>query len=400
MACAGLLAPSMTGLPTRASGPGRRARRSCHRVIDRFGYLQLDSVSVSGARTHSTVLGSRLEGFDASLGERLLAPGEPLFEYWGHEASWMPMALYSCFAFRRREYRVHPWWGDVLGEHRRLADSILDRVEREGPIRSMDLEGPASSGFWDTRLAKRVAEALWSAGDLAVRERQGFQRRFDLTERVIPRQIRTREVGEEYAIDALLLKAIDGHGFATTGTLASTWRLANRGNRVRASLERLQESGAIVPCVLETKDRAISGWVRPAHLAWLPALERLRPRRGRGVLLSPFDPLLWDRKRVQVLFGFEQALEIYKPAHRRRYGYYCLPVLGGDNLVARVDLKADRNAGRVTILSCHFERQRRSGQPHASDVAAVRSGFLRFAAQVGLEPAPGESFDLPTDLQG
>ena len=101
-------------MPSRAAGRGKRARSRCHAVIDRFGYLQLDSVAISGARTHSIVLASRLEGFGADLGEDLLARGEPLFEYWGHEACWLPMALYPHFEFRRREYRVHPWWGDIL----------------------------------------------------------------------------------------------------------------------------------------------------------------------------------------------------------------------------------------------------------------------------------------------
>ncbi len=384
LARAGLLAPTATGLPASARGRGRRARAACHRVIERFGYLQLDSIPVSGARTHAIVLASRLPGLDASLAETLLAPGEPLFEYWGHEASWLPMSLYPSFAFRRRDFRIHPWWGDLLGEHRALADAIVDRIAREGPLRSMDLEGESGKAMWHTKLASRVAEALWSAGVLAVRERRGFLRHFDLSERVIPESVRSERVDDDTALETLLLKALEGHGWATTGTLAATWRLRNMRPAVDAALARLVERARVVPCALESGKRRIAGWVRPDDLDALPELERLRPRRARGVLLSPFDPVLWDRGRVQTLFGFEQVLEIYKPAHQRRYGYYCLPVLGGDGLVARVDLKADRDAGTVRMLACHYERAAPSGRPAAHDAAAVRSAFERFAAHVGL----------------
>ena len=150
LARSGVLKPELTGLPGRAAGRGKRARSRCHAVIGRFGYLQLDSVAISGARSHSIVLGSRLAGLAADLGEQLLAPGEPLFEYWGHEASWLPLELYPYFEFRRREYRVHPWWGDILGEHAKLSQSILDRIKAEGPVRSIDLEGGRAFAVWGT----------------------------------------------------------------------------------------------------------------------------------------------------------------------------------------------------------------------------------------------------------
>ena len=197
LARAGLLKCDGSELPARAAGRGRRARRMAHAVVARFGYLQLDTVSVAGARSHSIVLASRLEGVDTALGETLLAPGEPLFEYWGHEACWIPLSLYPCFGFRRREFRVHPWWGDLLTEHRKLANGLLRRMRSEGPLRSLDMEGRGGTGWWDLKLARRVTEALWSAGKVAVRERRNFQRSFDLTERVIPETVRAVEVSGE-----------------------------------------------------------------------------------------------------------------------------------------------------------------------------------------------------------
>lgn len=141
VARAGLLRPERTGLPTRAVGRGRRARDAAGAIIRRFGYLQLDTVCVTGARSHSLVLMSRLAGASPGLGESLLAPGEPLFEYWGHEAGWIPIELYRFFEFRRRHYSVHPWWGDLLGEHPRVADAILDQLRDLGPQRVADSAG-------------------------------------------------------------------------------------------------------------------------------------------------------------------------------------------------------------------------------------------------------------------
>ncbi|MCY4350694.1 MAG: winged helix DNA-binding domain-containing protein [Thiotrichales bacterium] len=380
LAGAGLLAPRRFDLPERAGARPARTRERCHRIIEHFGYLQLDTVAVSGARTHGIVLASRLRGLDAALAETLLAPGAPLFEYWGHEACWLPLSLYPCFAWRRRQYQVHPWWGDVLREHRGVAQSVLRRIEHEGPLRSLDLEGRGGTGWWDLKLTRRVAESLWLAGRLAIRERRSFQRSFDLVERVIPAGVRSRRVGDAEAFDTLLERALAGHGWASTGTLAATWRLVKCRDRIDASLGRLCEAGRIVPCALRTARRTLPGWVRIADLERLQEIERLRPRRGRGVLLSPFDPLLWDRARVQLLFDFEQRIEIYKPAHQRRYGYYCLPVLAGECLIGRVDLKARRAEGVIEVLSVHFERPK----PAARDREALARALERFSASVGL----------------
>jgi len=385
LARGGLLQPGLTELPDRAAGKGRRARARCHSIIDRFGYLQLDSVSVAGARTHAIVLASRLKNFDASLGEELLAPGEPLFEYWGHEACWMPLSMYPYFEFRRRQYRVHPWWGDLLGEHPRMAKAIMRRVEQEGPFRSADLEGESGPGWWDLKLTKRIAEALWTAGDLAIAKRHRFHRTFDLTERVIPESLRRDTPNREECLDVLLLKALQGHGWATTGTMAATWRLRNCREWIAESLQRLEEGGRILRCALEGAGRKVQGWVRPVDLALAADLESARPRRDKGVLLSPFDPVLWDRERVRLLFGFDQVLEIYKPAEARHYGYYCLPVLAGDRLRARVDLKADRKNGRLRLLACHYEGSDGKNGVASRDRRAVHYALTRYASAVALE---------------
>ncbi len=384
LARAGLLNPAWTSLPSRARGRGRRARSACHAVIRRFGYLQLDTVSIAGARSHAIALLSRLEGLDPTLPERLLRPGEPVFEYWGHEASWLPIELYPVFAFRRRDFREHPWWGDLIAEHPQVADNLLRRIRDEGPLRSVDLEGRGGRGWWDLKIAKKVASQLWSSGVLAIRERRNFQRSYDLAERVIPADLLPSEVPFPEALKTLLLRALAGHGWARTGTLTATWRLRGVRREVATALEELQEQGEIVPCALDTgAPRPLQGWIRPSDLDLAARLRRVRPRPDRGVLLSPFDPVLWDRPRVKTLFDFDQILEIFKPAPQRLYGYYCLPVLAGDRLVARYDLKADRKAGTLGVLSLHFEADH---PVPAADRQAATSALERYAGALGLKP--------------
>lgn len=388
LARAGLFKPAWTGMPQRAQGRGARARKAAQVVIERFGYLQLDTVSIAGARSHTLVLLSRLQGFEPQLGEELLQPGTPLFEYWGHEASWIPLDLYPAFEFRRREFRHHPWWGDVVGQHPDVVRDLRRRVRQDGAIRSAEMEGRGSRGWWDLKIAKKVAAALWSRGEFAIRERRHFQRTYDLAERVIPEALRQQPLPQRKALEVLLLRALEGHGWATTGTLASTWRLVNRKSDITAALDRLEAAGQITPCALENSHgRATPGWIRPGDRDLAARLARARPRPDQGVLLSPFDPILWDRMRVKRLFDFDQILEIFKPAPQRLYGYYCMPVLAGERLVARLDLKAERKQGRLRVLSCRFEDSGKARPRKAVDGEAARSALHRYATALQLEPS-------------
>jgi len=377
--CAGLLKPEWSAFPQASAGNARCARQDAQRVIARFGYLQLDTVSIAGARSHTIVLLSRLEPFDPQQAEELLQPGEPLFEYWGHEVSWIPIELYPLFDFRRRAFCHHPWWGDLVGQYPQVAADLRRRIRDQGPLRSMDMEGRGGRGWWDLKVAKRVASALWSSGELAIRERRNFQRIYDLSERVIDERWRRNGIPEAEAIEKLLLLALQGHGWATTSTLSQTWRFHHPQTEIQAALIRLAEKGEVTHCVLQGEGgKRIPGWIQPCNLDLADRLRRMRPRSDRGVLLSPFDPLLWDRGRVRLLFDFEQVLEIFKPAGKRRYGYYCLPVLAGERLVARVDLKADRRKGILQVLSQHFEESSRT-RLSAIDRQATRRALERYA---------------------
>lgn len=323
---------------------------------------------------------------DAALGERLLVPGAPLFEYWGHEACWMPLALYPLLEFRRQRFRERWHRAHGLPDFRKSADALLRRARDEGPFRSADLDGPTGKGWWQTeKTAKWVAESLWCTGDLAIRERRGFQRVYDLPERVIPDELRTRTVPVQDAYRALILLALDGHGWAEARTIAATWRLRPTTAEFRAALQSLADERAVVPCsVADRGGVARRGWMRPRDLAAAEGLRRLRPRADRGVLLSPFDPVLWDRTRLQRVFDFDLKIEIYTPAPKRKYGYYCMPVLAGDRLVARVDVKADRAAGVVRAVAVHYEPGAGRGRGGAADREAVRTAIERHARGIGL----------------
>jgi len=384
LARAGLLNRAWTDLPGRASGSGVRARRALHLLIRRFGYLQLDTISIAGARSHALVPLSRWGGIDRQLPEELLHPGAPIFEYWGHEASWIPVELYPAFGFRRRELRrARTWHSRGLLDYPEVAKEILRRIEAEGPLRSLDLEGPRLGSDWHMKRDRWVAASLWSTGQLAIRSRRNFQRTFDLPERVIPDSVRQQRWSLNRSIRTLLLRGLAGHGWAETGTLARTFRLRNLRTAIRDALGELEEAGEVVACNLIERDgQRRSGWVRPTDLKLAVRLRRVRPRVDQGVLLSPFDPVLWDRPRVARLFGFDQILEIFKPAAKRRYGYYCMPVLAGDQLVARCDLKARRHEGRLEVLSLHYESA--PDPPSAAERAAAERALRRHAESVEL----------------
>ena len=381
LARAGLLASKWTGLPSTARGVAPSARAAAHSVIDRFGYLQLDTISVAGARSHTLILLSRLEGMRADLGEQLLVPDAPLCEVWGHEACWIPADLYPAFEFRRAANRTNPRWGPRVDGNGPAADALLSRAREEGPFRSTDLDGKSSGGWWKTGKGKRLAEALWHSGELAIRERRNFRRVYDLPERVIPADVLAQRISTHDAFRTLILRALDGHGWAEERTIAATWRLRRTSAEFAAALQSLADEGAVLPCTLQDGNERLPGWIRPRDLELAGRLRRIRPRLDRGMLLTPFDPLLWDRARARLLFGFDVVLEIYVPAAKRRFGYFCMPVLAGEQLVARVDVKADRRAGRLRLPAVHIEQRHDTSATRE----AVRTAVNRHARAVGLD---------------
>lgn len=355
----------------RSAAPGTRQLKA---AIERMSTLQIDSVNVF-ARSHYMPLFSRLAAYDPALLDRLLfASKAPYVEYWAHMASFIAAADWGLFAFRMDEYRakyaaVPDGW---LQTHRDTVAWVRAELADRGPLRPAEIERDAERGprgpWWDWDVVKRTLEHLWLCGEVAIAGRRGFERRYALAEQMLPDAARAG-VPRADAIRELVRRAARAYGVATASDLADYWRIADR-KAVLAAVEDLVDEGELRPVGVE-------GWLsagRPAR-AWLHR-DAVIPRRvDAAALLTPFDPVVWFRERAERVFDFAYRIEIYTPAPRRRYGYYSLPVLIGDDLVGRVDLKADRASSTLLVQSAWWEH----GRP--ADAPARLADELRTAAQ-------------------
>lgn len=353
------------------------------RAIRRLGLLQLDSVNVL-ARAHYLPLFSRLGAYDRTVLDRLAChDGVPrhrrqrrLFEYWAHEASLLPVELQPHLRWRmaRAEAGRGVWAGVAAFARERpeIVARVLDEVRARGPLGVSELAEPGSrnGGWWGWNHGKLALEWLFWTGRLTAAGRRGFERLYDLPERVLPPDILAAPTPEPgHAQRELLRCAAAALGVATESDLRDYFRLPVSDTRLR--LGELVEGGELVPVTVE-------GWRQPAYLA----PDRPNPRRAEAsALIAPFDPLVWERARTERLFGFRYRIEIYTPAARRQYGYYVLPFLLGDRLVARVDLKADRQAGCLRVRAAHVEPAADAGRT----AAALASELGAMAAWLGLE---------------
>ncbi len=336
--------------------------------IRRLGLLQIDSVSVF-ARAHYMPLFSRLGAYDrALLDEAAVARPRRVFEYWGHEASLLPVELHPLLRWRMARARAgRGVWGSLAafaGERRPEAEALLTRIAAEGPLAASDLqEARTRGGWWGWSDAKQALEWLFWAGLVAASHRRpSFERVYDLPERVLPRSVLDLPApGEDDARRGLLARAAQALGVATAEDLADHHRL---GAGVQPLVDQLVEEGVVSPV-------RVAGWSRPAYLH---RDARAGRRIGGEALLSPFDPLIWTRDRAARLFGLRYRLEIYTPAARRVHGYYVLPFLMDGAVTARVDLKADRQGRVLRVLRAHAE----PGAP--GETARRLAGELRRAA--------------------
>ena len=320
-------------------------------LVERLGLHQIDSVNVL-ARAHYLPAFSRLGPYDqAALDALAWGPRKKrrLFEYWAHEASLLPLPLHPLLRWRMaRAERGEGVWRSLqhfASSHRPAVDAVVKRIESEGPLAAAELGSGRTAGWWGWSEGKRILEYLFWSGRVTTATRRGaFERVYDLAERVIPAEILAIPTpGEAEAQRALSEHGARAHGIATARDLADYFRLSPRDARPR--IDELTEEGVLHPVEVE-------GWKEPA---WLHRDAR-RPRRAAGqALLSPFDPLIWERSRTERLFGMRYRIEIYTPAHKRVHGYYVLPFLLGDRLVARTDLKADRKARRLLVAAAHGE---------------------------------------------
>ncbi len=350
---------------------GRIDVRHFRRVLERIGLLQLDSVNVL-ERSHYLPMFSRLGPYDRPAFDRWTASSGELFEYWGHEASLIPVDRYPTFRFRMGEMKP---WGSVrrlLDERPGYIEDVLGQVAERGPLTVADLEDAGERGgpWWGYAPGKHALEWLFASGRVTAYRSSSFGRRYDLPDRVVPASILEESPPDRAeAYRTLLVDAARHHGIGTVADLADYHRLHKP--TARPVLEALAVEGAVVPV-------AVEGWQHPAYLH----PEAATPRRPTGTaLLSPFDSLIWNRDRVERMFGFRYRIEIYVPKEQRQYGYYVLPFLLDGELVARVDLKSDRKTQRLLVQAAHLE----PGNDDSRVVPPLAAELQAMASWLGLD---------------
>ncbi|HWL34461.1 MAG TPA: crosslink repair DNA glycosylase YcaQ family protein [Gaiellaceae bacterium] len=357
-------AQGFAGRYRRASGPSVEA------AIRRLSCVQLDSISTV-ERSHRIALASRVGDYPREAVSRLLARGR-IFEYWAHEACLLPIESWPLFR-PAMENGGRGWYGAVGKTHPHLAEEILAEIRERGPLASRHFEGAAGGGMWNWKPAKAMLERLWNHGDLVIAGRQGFQRVYDLAERVIPRaQLEAPVPSEHELLRTLAEQAVRARGVLTESGVKEHWRLRGGVARVRPAIEELVAEGRLRR--LRVDDGGPDVLVPAGAELDLPA-----PRAA--VLLTPFDNLLWDRPFARRILEFDHLIEVYKPAPQRQYGYYVLPFLRGDRIVGRADLKSERQEGRLLVRAFHRE----DGVRHSGALDdALDRALDRLARTIGL----------------
>ncbi|WP_460418473.1 winged helix-turn-helix domain-containing protein [Pseudomonas sp. microsymbiont 2] len=370
------LALSAQGFGKPPAAPPSQA--SLTRMLQRLGVVQIDSVNAL-VRSHYLPLFSRLGNYPQAALDQL-AWGKNrqrrVFEYWGHEASLLPLELYPLMRWRMAHatqgqgiYRQLAAFGR---ERREVIDRVLAAVRDQGALGagSLSTRQERAGPWWDWSEEKHALEWLFAAGEVTVAGRRGFERLYDLPERVLPTAILDQPpVSETEAHQGLMLHAAGALGVATEQDLRDYFRLAPQQSK--AALVELLADGRLQVC-------AVQGWKQPAYVAGTPRIPR---RIEASALLSPFDSLVWARSRTERLFDFRYRLEIYTPAHKRVYGYYVLPFLYEGRIVARLDLRAERAHGCLAVHAVHEEEAGLGEEGYQALVAALHA----LAGWLGLE---------------
>lgn len=359
--------------------PARVTKRHLLATIQRLGLLQIDSVNVL-VRAHYFPPFSRIGPYPTEWLDDLAYRKRRLFEYWGHAASLIPVDLFSSFRWRMERAKkgigVYRGWVNFAKNNAGLIQEVLEQIRQHGPAGAGDVEKAIKqeqlakkAGWWEWSDSKTALEWLFWSGQVTTSTRRNFERVYDLTERVYPHFYNGDIPDLAIAQRELVATAARALGVATENDLSDYFRL--KINETRPRIRELVEAGEL----LEVK---VESWRQPAYLS---SSARIPHSLEAGTFLSPFDPLLWERKRTERLFGFRYRIEIYTPAAQRQHGYYVLPFLFGQNFVARLDLKADRTNNVLRVVGAFAEPQTKP----KNFVHAVAAELQSMAAWLGLE---------------
>jgi len=321
--------------------PPGRGPTAVAALVDRLGFVQIDTISVV-ERAHHHILAARLPGYQTDWLDRA-----DVFEYWAHAAAYLPWRDFRHTLPRKERILAqgHDWFHTKRDD----AAAVLERIRSEGPLMARDFEAPRrTAGWWDWKPAKRALEFLYMAGELMV-TRRGFQKVFDLTERVLPDGVDTRTPNAEEHAGWYVDRALDVWGLVAKDEFA--YQRREHVEVVGEVLARRVEAGELVKVRVEGVPRT-DYYGRPSDLAGVDSL----PGPGRKLhILSPFDPFVIHRKRLKRLFGFDFTIECYVPAPKRTFGYFALPLLWGDQFVGLLDAKADREVGALKVQNLRFD---------------------------------------------
>ena len=378
------------GLADPPSGPGKGA--DLLGLIERLGFVQLDSINTV-ARAHDLILFARRPAYRPAHLKRLYEADRALFEHWTHDASVIPMAFYPHWhlRFARDADRLRQRWVDWQQHdfHHRF-DVVLAHVRDHGPVSSSDVgtdEARTSGGWWAWHPSKTALEYLWRSGALTVVGREGFQKRYDLTERVIEEHLHPGpgSPAPEETLDWKCSAALDRLGFASAGDLRDFWFKLTPAE-CKAWVERARARGDVIEVDVAAADGSLRPhFIRPEVLA---ASATLPPPPNRLRILSPFDPALRDRKRAERLFGFHYRIEVFVPEAKRQYGYYVFPILEGDRLIARIDTRARRAEGTLDVAALWPEAGITFGKGRLARLEAELARLAKFAGCERITYAP------------
>lgn len=347
--------------------PAQVGTRQLNALIDRVGLLQLDSVNVY-ERSHYLPVFARLGAYDkATLDALTFARGGRYVEYWAHEAAVIPAETWPLMRWRMQQYRDKHSADLTAWAHsnQSMIDWLKAELAEKGPLPASAIEHDAnkrSGPWWGWSDVKIGLEVLFRWGELASAGRTRFERNYALPEQVLPASVIDRVVPRDEAQRLLVQHAATAHGIGTAGDFADYFRMSRADTT--AAVHSLADEGVLLPV-------SVPGW---KHQAWLHRDARMPRRVDAAALLSPFDPVVWDRKRAERLFDFHYRIEIYTPAPKRIFGYYSLPILLGDSVVGRIDLKNDRQAGVLRVQSAWHE------EGLSPDIAAQVAPLVRDAA--------------------